>query len=651
MTVTLDQNLYALSPYGPVQPTTLQGPVRQGLGKYGDGLFVEEGTTNLVLNPTGNFDLTNFGSVGASFTITRDTTRLLFGVASYKVVMNAAGADSFSLVVASMVAAQAHWGSAYIYFPSSGGPTAGGNIYTDVQGAAAYDGPNYAANASVKDQWQRIGGVATPTTTGAGTIRIVTSGANVGTFWVAAFQVEQKGYATSYCDGSLATAWNATGNLLPSAAQSYEDGTTAGATVAVGTATLSNSAAQVYAGTKSLLATVTATAALAVLTGATGTSGAPVTAGKTYTGAQWVRPSAARNLECDINWYTAAGAFISTSFGTTFTGVANTWTRQSVSAVAPATAAFATLQFNSGNATNGDLYYIDAQRISEGTDAAAYRWTGAENASTSTRTAGQVAFPNPGVADGYTAACLARIGYLTATQTNQFITTNNGSDNSGLEIQYYGPSSTFYLGVANGGDARAQVASALSPGDLVFLAFTRSGSTTTAYVSKNGAALTTATVTVAAVTTTANPFRVGGTGSSQAFGGNVIEQALVYNRVLTSTEIAALAASTAETNYSSDPGIVLAAGTGVVRGTTTAETAAGTGYYRSDRTMKCYVETLTKTGANPDDDTATVKITVPAGSGIGVGQLVAVNYPLSSFGLTVQRVFSPGGDYDEIYAA
>jgi hypothetical protein len=127
-----------------------------------------------------------------------------------------------------------------------------------------------------------------------------------------------------------------------------------------------------------------------------------------------------------------------------------------------------------------------------------------------------------------------------------------------------------------------------------------------------------------------------------------VEQALIFDGALTATEIATLAFAGQETSFKDDSRIIFAAGAGVVRGTTQASTTAGTGRYRAARTLTAAVEKIDTTGASPDDDTATYKVTVPAGSGVGQGQLVAFD---DRARYTVQRVFSAGGVYDELYLA
>jgi hypothetical protein len=82
----------------------------------------------------------------------------------------------------------------------------------------------------------------------------------------------------------------------------------------------------------------------------TGTSGVPVLPNKQYTAIANVRrisATANRNGRIDIAWYTAAGALISTSTGSSVTDNNTDWVAQSVcTATSPATAAFATVVLN-----------------------------------------------------------------------------------------------------------------------------------------------------------------------------------------------------------------------------------------------------------------------------------------------------------------
>ena len=201
------------------------------------------------------------------------------------------------------------------------------------------------------------------------------------------------------------------GNLLPAVAQSFEDGTVGGWSLAAGAATLASSTAQAFAGVRSLGVTLTATAITAVAS-AIGTAGVPVVAGRTYTASHASRSPVARNVRAVMKWYTASGAAASTANvnGPDVAAPANAWVRSVVTATAPADAAYAAVQWQTVDAgTSGEVYFIDAVRLSEGTSDAAYRWTGAEHASTSVRAAGRVKHDGPFPAFPSVATVVARV--------------------------------------------------------------------------------------------------------------------------------------------------------------------------------------------------------------------------------------------------
>lgn len=75
---------------------------------------------------------------------------------------------------------------------------------------------------------------------------------------------------------------------------------------------------------------------------ATGTSGYAVNGTEQYTFSVWAYATAtAETLTAKINWYTAAGASISTSSGTAINDVVGEWTQVQVTATSPSNAAFA----------------------------------------------------------------------------------------------------------------------------------------------------------------------------------------------------------------------------------------------------------------------------------------------------------------------
>jgi hypothetical protein len=88
----------------------------------------------------------------------------------------------------------------------------------------------------------------------------------------------------------------------------------------------------------------------------------PVTVGATYTAAFWARGTgSASALKPTIYWYTAAGGFVSAAGGTTAVAPNGSWAAYSVTATAPATAAFGTVAIETSGTlpTIGDVWFID----------------------------------------------------------------------------------------------------------------------------------------------------------------------------------------------------------------------------------------------------------------------------------------------------
>ena len=98
-----------------------------------------------------------------------------------------------------------------------------------------------------------------------------------------------------------------------------------------------------------------------------GVNGIPVQAGASYTALASFRPnSAARNCHTDIIWYTAAGAVISTSSGTAASCPSGTYTQRTVTATAPANAAFAAVRVAFAGSAAADICDVDKLALHEG---------------------------------------------------------------------------------------------------------------------------------------------------------------------------------------------------------------------------------------------------------------------------------------------
>ena len=100
----------------------------------------------------------------------------------------------------------------------------------------------------------------------------------------------------------------------------------------------------------------------------TNTSGVPVVAGQTYTAVADVRSaSATPTLRLYMHYYTAAGAFISTSYqSATVTVSSSAWQTVRHTTVAPATAAYVAMVPEFTGGANGEVFYVDKAGIWEG---------------------------------------------------------------------------------------------------------------------------------------------------------------------------------------------------------------------------------------------------------------------------------------------
>ena len=125
---------------------------------------------------------------------------------------------------------------------------------------------------------------------------------------------------------------------------------------------LSRSTARFLHGSASLLASVTSAPSdyLAYTTGST-SERFPVVGGRRYTAIVSVQGTAGRSMRIAIGWKNAAGTDLNESVGAVQTVADGTWKQLTVTAVAPADAAFCYILFRSnGTAVAGDAFYFDA---------------------------------------------------------------------------------------------------------------------------------------------------------------------------------------------------------------------------------------------------------------------------------------------------
>lgn len=182
---------------------------------------------------------------------------------------------------------------------------------------------------------------------------------DTATRWLTAERHRQS-MAQAYTDLSVA-APSVTGNLLTSnvATGTGTLGTTSG--FLASSATVASSTDYAWEGSKSLKVTVTSTSNRASVGGTTSAGTIAVSAGQTYTFAAYVlAPTVTKVVAARIYWFTSAGAALGSTNSTDYT-TSTSWQRASITAVAPATAAFASVMlFGTGAAwASGDVRYED----------------------------------------------------------------------------------------------------------------------------------------------------------------------------------------------------------------------------------------------------------------------------------------------------
>ena len=179
------------------------------------------------------------------------------------------------------------------------------------------------------------------------------------------------------------------GNLVPN--PSIEVNTTGWAVLA--NCTLARVTSQFYIGVASLEMTAPAAGDCRAVS-STGTSGFAATTGLTYTGqARFRAATTVRSVGVELRWYDSAGAFISTTFGSTTSDTTSGWTQVTVTSTAPAGALYGALGLRVLSAAIAEVHYADAAMVEEAPTAATYgdgtqagwRWSGTAHQSASLR--------------------------------------------------------------------------------------------------------------------------------------------------------------------------------------------------------------------------------------------------------------------------
>lgn len=179
--------------------------------------WVEEGTTNYIANPRAESNTTGWFTYGDR-TLSRDTTKAYIGSASFKVEASTTIASMNYFMSATGItigATGSVTASAMVYVPTS---WTGGDICIDARGFGLGSPSQANVDMSKKGQWQRVSTTFTASST-SGEVHLTSvssmpSGQPVN---FTNIQLENKSYATSYCDGSLGTGYSWAGTAHASA--------------------------------------------------------------------------------------------------------------------------------------------------------------------------------------------------------------------------------------------------------------------------------------------------------------------------------------------------------------------------------------------------------------------------------------------------
>lgn len=174
--------------------------------------WVEEATTNLIINPSFDTNTTSWNTY-SDRTLTRDTTVAYIGSASCKVTSALLiGADAFAMKYSPGITAAgagSYTWSAWVFVPTT---WTGGSICLDVRDFVGGTGAGLKAyaNMSTKGVWQRVTNTFTVVggdLTGNLYVGVDTQWKASEFFYITNIQLEAKAYATSFADGSLGTGY------------------------------------------------------------------------------------------------------------------------------------------------------------------------------------------------------------------------------------------------------------------------------------------------------------------------------------------------------------------------------------------------------------------------------------------------------------
>jgi hypothetical protein len=380
--------------------------------------------TNLVTNP--NFEVNTTGWTGSG-TFARTTAEFYSGIASLSLTYTGAGIVTVEQSPRiNVTAGLTYTASFYLKQSVNTGSIVCNFMWYNAGGSLVLDDTHQYNDASTT--WQRFSQTRTaPANAVSCTFRIYQfngegGGAVATVNYVDAVLVEQASSALPYFDGTYvdnytgyglnSKTWNGTANASTSTATWYQGATrtnlvtnpnfevnTTGWIAYFSTGTRDTT--DFYSGTASYK--IVASGAQTYFSAETRSSISPSTQ---YTFSYYVKATVGTPpARATINWYTAAGGFISQTAGTNST-TTNSWGRRSVTGTAPANAAqaYSYVEIPSG-AVAGTTIFVDGAMLEQASSALPYfdgtyadtyagytlqsqSWSGTANASTSTATWG-----------------------------------------------------------------------------------------------------------------------------------------------------------------------------------------------------------------------------------------------------------------------
>lgn len=180
------------------------------------GIVIEEGTTNLIENPSFETNTSTWNANGSA-SISRVTTEKYFGNYGLKVETTASTTDGIKTDAISISSSTDY--TASIWIKGESGIDHRLRLYGDVSGTLG------TASITANGEWQRVTLSVTTGGTESTVLFYVQNFENTANdFYVDGAQLEEQDYATSYCDGSLGQgySWSGTAHASTSSRTSTE---------------------------------------------------------------------------------------------------------------------------------------------------------------------------------------------------------------------------------------------------------------------------------------------------------------------------------------------------------------------------------------------------------------------------------------------